>query len=144
MSFQPVPAEDYLPQKAPFAMVDELLYVDDKTTQARLRIREDNVMAPAGFFSSGGMVEAMAQTAAAGTGFLHRQKGQDVPVGYIGAIQNLVVTGWPSWNDLIRMEVKQVTQVLQVSLVSGEVWLKNEMIARCDMKIFITHPAAKA
>ncbi len=121
-------------------MVDELLFVDEKTTEARLQIRRDNLLAADGYFSSGGLVEAMAQTAAAGTGYLHRANGQAVPVGYIGAIQNLQINAWPAWEDSIRMEVRQVTQVLQVSVVSGEVWLDDKMIARCEMKIFITHP----
>ena len=123
-------------------MVDELLFVDENTTEARLQIRKDNLLAADGYFSSGGLVEAMAQTAAAGTGYLHRAKGEAVPVGYIGAIQNLEISDWPAWDDSIRMEVRQVTQVLQVSVVSGKVWLDQKMIARCEMKIFITQPVA--
>ncbi|MDP4132015.1 MAG: hypothetical protein Q8939_17795 [Bacteroidota bacterium] len=65
MGFTAVPVRDFIPQREPFVMVDKLIYADEKTSRTTLRIREGNIFAATGSFSTAGMVEAMAQSAAA-------------------------------------------------------------------------------
>lgn len=139
MTFPATNAQAFIPQREPFVMVDELIYADEKTSRTTLLIREGNIFAKDGFFSAAGMVEAMAQTAAAGTGYFFKLKNEPVPVGYIGAVQQLEVFEWPRVNEEIMLEVKLQTKVLQVSLVSGTVKMDDRLIAKCDLKIFISN-----
>ena len=107
------------PSDPPFVLVDKLLYVDKKTSCCSFTIPEGNVFAEDGFYSTAGLVESMAQTAAAGTGYLSRLENKPVPLGYIGAVQKLEVFDWPPVRAEIIMTINLLTNILQVSLVSG-------------------------
>jgi predicted hotdog family 3-hydroxylacyl-ACP dehydratase len=137
MSFEIRNAADFIPQRPPFVLVDKLLYVDKKTSCCSFTIPEGNVFADDGFYSTAGLVESMAQTAAAGTGYLSMQENKPVPMGYIGAVQKLEVFDWPPVLSEITMTINLLTNILQVSLVSGIVKYREKIMASCEMKIFI-------
>jgi predicted hotdog family 3-hydroxylacyl-ACP dehydratase len=130
-------AAEFIPQKPPFVLVNKLLYADENTCCCSFKIPEGNIFALKGFYSTPGLVESMAQTAAAGTGYLFKKENKTVPIGYIGAVQKLEVTEWPPAKAEIMMEISLLTNILQVSLVSGIVKYKGKIIATCEMKIFV-------
>ncbi len=130
-------AAEFIPQKPPFVLVDKLLYVDENRSHAVLRSGKENIFLKEGFYSTSGMVESMAQTAAAGTGYLSKKENKAVPIGYIGAVQKLEVLDWPPVNAEITMEINLLTNILQVSLVSAVVKMADRIMASCEMKIFI-------
>ena len=140
MSFEIQNAAEFIPQKPPFVLVDKLLYVDHKTSRCSFTIPEGNLFTDDGFYSTGGLVESMAQTAAAGTGYLSRKENKPPPLGYIGAVQKLEVFDWPPVKTEISMTIKLITNILQVSLVSGIVQSGDQILASCEMKIFISNP----
>jgi predicted hotdog family 3-hydroxylacyl-ACP dehydratase len=139
MSFKLQNATDFIPQKPPFVLVDKILYVDETTSRCSFTIPEENIFVTDGYYSTPGLVESMAQTAAAGTGYLCKQANKEVPIGYIGAVQKLEVADWPPANAEITMEIKLLTNILQVSLVSAVVKFQERIIASCEMKIFISN-----
>ena len=137
MYFETRNAAEFIPQRPPFVLVDKLLYVDEKTSRCSFTIPEENLFVQNGYYGTPGMVESMAQTAAAGTGYLCRQQHKPVPLGYIGAVQKLEVYDWPPAHAEITMEISLHTNVLQVSLVSAVVKYQDRIMASCEMKIFI-------
>lgn len=137
MSFEIQNAADFIPQQPPFVLVDKLLYVDQKTSRCSFTIKEGNLFTDNGFYSTAGLVESMAQTAAAGTGYLSRSENKPPPLGYIGAVQKLEVSDWPPVNSEISMTINLITNIMQVSLVSGIVQMENKIMATCEMKIFV-------
>jgi predicted hotdog family 3-hydroxylacyl-ACP dehydratase len=139
MSFEIQDAAEFVPQKPPFVLVDKLLYIDQKTSRCSFTIPEGNLFADDGLYSSAGLIESMAQTAAAGTGYLSRKENRPVPLGYIGAVQKLDVYDWPPVNSTIEMTINLITNIMQVSLVSGSVSLDNRVLATCEMKIFVNN-----
>jgi predicted hotdog family 3-hydroxylacyl-ACP dehydratase len=139
MQFEIQNAAEFIPQKPPFVLVDKLLYVDQKTSRCSFLIPEGHLFADDGFYSTAGLVESMAQTAAAGTGYLSRKENKPPPLGYIGAVQKLEVFDWPPVNTEINMTINLITNILQVSLVSGIVQSGNQVLASCEMKIFINN-----
>jgi predicted hotdog family 3-hydroxylacyl-ACP dehydratase len=139
MSFEIQNAMDLIPQGIPFVFVDNLIYIDDKTSHGVFRIPADNIFVKSGLYSASGMVESMAQTAAAGTGYLSLKNHKKIPLGYIGAVQKLEVLDWPPANAEISMEINLITNILQVSLVSGIVKYGEKLMASCEMKIFVTN-----
>jgi predicted hotdog family 3-hydroxylacyl-ACP dehydratase len=141
MSFEIQNAATFIPQRPPFVLVDDLLYVDQKTSRCSFRIPEGNLFADDGFYSTAGLVESMAQTAAAGTGYLSSKENRPVPLGYIGAVQKLEVLEWPPVGSEISMTINLITNILQVSLVSGIVQCGDRTLASCEMKIFIGSPS---
>jgi predicted hotdog family 3-hydroxylacyl-ACP dehydratase len=137
MSFETINAADLVPQKPPFVFVDKLTYADENRSCTVFNIPEVNIFVKNGFYSAPGLIESMAQTAAAGTGYLFRKNDKGIPVGYIGAIQKLSVFDLPPAKAEINMEVNLLTNLLQVSLVSGVVRYGGKIMVSCEMKIFI-------
>jgi predicted hotdog family 3-hydroxylacyl-ACP dehydratase len=129
----------FIPQRAPFVMVDEILYSDETTTQSAFVIKAGNIFAEDGELKEPGMVENIAQTAAARAGYRALQLGKPVQVGYIGAIKNLVINGYPKINETINTEIEIQNQIFDVSLISGKIICNEIVLAQCEMKIFITN-----
>ncbi len=126
----------YIPQRHPFVMVDTVLQADAKVSKTSFEIREDNLFVVNGFFTEPGLVENMAQTAAAGTGYRYQQKGEVVPVGFIGAIKNLKIYSLPKTGDILFTEIVITHTVLSVHVVEANVYVDNIKVASCEMKIF--------
>jgi predicted hotdog family 3-hydroxylacyl-ACP dehydratase len=137
MPFETLIASELIPHKSPFVLVDKLLYADEKRSCCSFKIPEGNIFVEQGYYSTPGMVESMAQTAAAGTGYLFKKENKPVPVGYIGSVQKLEVIDWPPVNVEITMEISLLTNILQVSLVSCLVKYEGRIMASCEMKIFV-------
>ena len=70
-----LPQEINIPQKPPMVMVDRLTGVVDNVTTTNFLIRDDNIFCEKGEFREPGLIENMAQTAAAGTGARARRAG---------------------------------------------------------------------
>ena len=59
---------DFIPQRHPFVMVDELVSVDDSRTVSSFYITQHTLFSESGEFYEAGLIENMAQTVAAGAG----------------------------------------------------------------------------
>lgn len=129
--------EIYIPQKPPFVMIGELVEVDETSTKTSFVIPADSLLNEGVHFSEAGLVENIAQTAAAGVGYVCREKGIPVPVGYIGAIKNLVIFALPEIGAKIETVVRIANQVFDVTIIQGEITSEGETIAQCEMKIFL-------
>lgn len=127
----------YIPQGPPFVMVGEILQADNQVSKTRFTIADNNIFVREGFFTEAGLVENMAQTAAAGTGYRDKQEGKQPTIGFIGALKNLSIKELPKVGDTITTEVHFVHQVLNVHIVQGTVFNNEQELARCELKIFL-------
>ena len=128
---------ELIPQKPPFVMVDELLACADNTATTRLTIQADNIFVQDGEFKEPGLVENIAQTAAARSGYVSKTENRPVPVGYIGAVNNLQVHALPGTGDELITEITIENQIFDVTLISGKITCNGNIIVQCTMKIFI-------
>lgn len=126
----------YIPQRAPFVMVGGVVQVDDKLYVTKLDVTEDNMFAINGEFTEPGLVENMAQTAAAGTGYKYHKLGEPVPVGFIASIKNLKIISLPKVGEELRTEVAIMHKVMNVHVVEATVRCNDNIVASCEMKIF--------
>lgn len=126
-----------IPQKPPFVMVGELLFSDDNITRTKFVVPANNVFVINGEFSEAGLMENMAQTAAAGSGNMARIENRAVSTGYIGQVKNLEVFELPKVGDELLTEIKVEVQVFDAGIVSGKVWCGDNLLAQSEMKIFI-------
>lgn len=117
-------------------MVGEVLQADPKISKTSFLITEDNLFVVNGKFTEPGLVENMAQTAAAGTGYRYHQNGEVVPVGFIGAIKGLKIHTLPVVGDLLHTEVIIVHTLMSVHVVEAIVYIGDKKVASCEMKIF--------
>lgn len=127
----------YIPQAAPFEMIDELISATETATQTRFTVREGHLFVSDGAFTEPGLIENMAQTAAAGTGFYAAEQGKAAPVGFIGAIKNFEVHQLPKTGETIISETKMVTQIMNAHIVQATVRLQDDVIASAEFKIFL-------
>lgn len=127
----------HIPQAPPFVMIDEIIRSDESVTVTKFTIKESNLFVEDGYFTEPGLIENMAQTAAAGTGFKAAQNGLPAPVGFIGAIKNLKITEMPKVGDEIESTITFITQVLNAHVVAGEIKCGSKIIATAEYKIFL-------
>ena len=126
-----------LPQKEPFVMVDCLYECSEKLVRTGFQPGEQNIFSAAGFFTEPGLIENMAQSAAAGTGYFFRQQNKPAPVGFIGAIKDFKLSKLPSVNDLLSTEINVIAEVLNASVIKASVSCNGTVLASCEMKIFL-------
>ncbi|HEY6063094.1 MAG TPA: 3-hydroxyacyl-ACP dehydratase [Chitinophagaceae bacterium] len=134
------PEEDILsliPQRPPFVMIDKLLYFNETITQTSFLITEKNIFVETGEFCEAGLMENIAQAAAARAGYIARLENKPVSGGYIGAVKNLEIMDLPKINDELITEIKLENQVFDIMLISGRVYCKDKLLATCEMKIFV-------
>ncbi|MEO5682585.1 MAG: 3-hydroxyacyl-ACP dehydratase [Chitinophagaceae bacterium] len=129
--------ESLIPQRYPFVMIDELSYSDGNHTRTRLQVRADNIFVENGLLTAPGLLENIAQTAAARAGYEAKKDKSPVRVGYIGAVKNFEVLDLPSVDDIIETSIVIGNQVFDVSVIKGSISCNNRVIATCEMKIFI-------
>ena len=126
-----------IPQKPPFIMIDKLLYSNQTITRASFLVKEENIFVETGEFCEAGLMENIAQTAAARAGYIARLENKPLSAGYIGAVNDLEIKVLPKINDELFTEIKIENQVFEFMLISGRVYCKDKLVATCEMKIFV-------
>lgn len=125
-----------IPQKYPFVMVDKLLYIDETSARSSFYIKGDNVFVKNGFFTEGGLLENMAQTAALKAGYNSDAANKPINSGYIGSVRNLEIFSLPRVNHELLTEMVIENQVFDVIVFQGKVWHNDKLLAQCEMKVF--------
>lgn len=127
----------YIPQAPPMVLVDQVVEADETRTICSFLVKPDGLFVSDGVLSESGLTENMAQTAAAGVGFLCHQRQEEVPVGYIASIRNLVIYELPPIGSELNTEIMVTDNVMDVSFVEAVVHLGPRVIAACEMRIFL-------
>jgi 3-hydroxymyristoyl/3-hydroxydecanoyl-(acyl carrier protein) dehydratase len=128
-----------IPQAPPFVMIDELLVSSELSAKTGLTIREDNLFVHDNCFQEPGLLENIAQTAAARVGYDAKANGTPVPVGYIGAINDVKIFDLPKVGDRIETEIIIENQIFNVTIISGKIMCNESVMATCKMKIFLSN-----
>jgi len=126
---------DLIPQRPPMVMIDRLVYAGEKTAGGRLFIEETNMFCHNGFLQEAGMVEFIAQTAAAFTGYMQLEAGKPVKLGFIGSVKNLVINTLPTLNTEIESEIIIDSELLGFTIITGRVKQEGKVLAECEMRI---------
>ncbi len=129
---------ELIPQRNPIVMIDKLISCEGASTVSGLLVKEDNIFSQDGFLQEPGLVENIAQTAAARVGYVCKQENKDVPVGFIGAVKNLKIYNLPKVNSEINTEVVITNEIMGVTIIKGQVNdEEGNILAECEMKIFL-------
>lgn len=126
-----------IPQQPPFVMIDQLVYSDETITRCSFTVKAGNVLTIGEQFTEAGLLENIAQTAAARAGYMAQQENKPVQAGYIGAVKNLEIFSLPLVYDELLTEIKIEDRVFDVTMISGKVWCREKLLAQCEMKIFM-------
>ena len=128
---------DLIPQRAPIVMVDEFLGIEDSVSRTRFTITQDNIFVDNNKLSECGLIEHIAQSAAARVGYIFRSNQQPVPIGYIGSVSNFEIVEHPSVGDSITTTVEVLQEVFNITLIKACCCVGDREIATCKMKIFL-------
>jgi predicted hotdog family 3-hydroxylacyl-ACP dehydratase len=128
---------EYIPQRPPFVMVDKLLFSSDKQTITNLTILPENLLCENGFFYEAGMIENIAQSVAAGSGYQSKQKNENAPKGMIGSIKKLQIRKRPGVGETIKTVVNLIADFDNALVVEGSISVGDEIIASCQLNVFM-------
>jgi predicted hotdog family 3-hydroxylacyl-ACP dehydratase len=126
-----------IPQRQPFVMIDQLISCDEIYSNTTFLINADNVLVEDDELSEAGITENIAQTAAAGFGYIMQQNKKLIAVGYIAAIKDLEIFALPKVGETIETTVAITNQIFEVTIISGSVKCNGTLLASCEMKIYI-------
>lgn len=126
-----------IPQREPMVMVDTFLGLDGDTSYTALTITPENLFCEQDRFQETGIIEHIAQSAAARTGYLCGQKGEPVPTGYIGSVDKMRIYSLPPVGSRLHTEIKVEQVVGDITLISARVKVEEEVVAEGKMKIFL-------
>jgi predicted hotdog family 3-hydroxylacyl-ACP dehydratase len=128
---------ELIPQRPPFVMVDRLLSAGDRSVTSCLLISEDNIFVASGLFHESGLIENIAQTAAAMNGYHARIRGEMTGIGYLAGIRELKIMALPGVHKELKTTVTEEHNVLNTSIIRGQVHEGKRLIATCEMKVFM-------
>lgn len=126
----------YIPQRPPIVMINGIKAVDGPLTRTGFYIAPDNIFVEDGKLQAPGLMENIAQTAAARIGYIARQQNAPVPLGFIGAVKDLEIFELPAAGETIETTTEIGGEVFNATMVIGKVILNGKIMAQCEMKIF--------
>lgn len=130
----------YIPQKHPIVMIDTLESCEGNVTKTSFKIEADTLFVKDNRLHEPGVVENIAQTAAAKAGYEVKKLGKEPLLGFIGAIKDLVIYDLPAVGETLETTVTIKTEVMGVTIIEGASECAGKKIASCEMKIFIQNP----
>jgi len=128
---------NYIPQRDPFIVVHDILRATDEFTETQFEVLPESIFVTNGLFHEPGLLENIAQTAAAQMGYICKKKGSPVPLGYIASIKNLIVHSLPPVGAMLTTSIQVTNHVLNVILLEGIVRLEGAIVCQCEMRIFV-------
>ncbi len=131
----------YIPQRAPIVLISRIYKCDETSVVTGFDIVKEHILTQNGKLTESGIVENMAQTAASMAGFEAVVNKSQPRVGFIANIKNLVINFLPEAGNEILTEVKTKTQVMNVSIIEANSYCNNQLVASCEMKIFLQENA---
>jgi len=127
----------YIPQRPPMVMIHRLKEASVTLAVTLFDIEADNLFVEAGFLQESGLIENIAQTGAAMTGYHAIANQTEVKLGFIGAVKRLKIHSKPAVGQTIETHVKVTHEVFDYKVIKGEVYHQQQLMAECEMNIFI-------
>ena len=129
--------ERLIPQRYPMVMVDEFEATAENVAQTALLVRADNLfMLADGTLSETGLIEHVAQSAAALAGYQSASNGQP-RIGLIGEVKHFECHRRPMASEVVHTTIEFGFSFGSVTLVLGHCRIGDEEIASANLKIFM-------
>lgn len=129
----------YIPQREPFIMIDSLIDANETGFSSSFFINNDNRFIENNILSEAAIIENIAQTCAAGFGYLSSLEAESEPrLGFIGAITKLEVFNEIKTNAMIETHVSIINTFENIHLIEGIARSSNIDILKCQMKIVLS------
>lgn len=129
---------DYIPQRPPIVLVDTFYGIDDAgCARSGLTVGADNLFVADGRLDECGLIEHIAQSAALRAGYENRRRGENVQLGYIGAVNDLKIHALPPVGSRLVTTSVIEQSIMNVTLLSARTECGGMHVAECRMKIYL-------
>ena len=129
--------ETLIPQRDPMVMVSSLESYEEKSLVTTFRVETACIFVADGKLMESGLLEHMAQAVALHTGYSYFLRGEQAPVGYIGAMPKVEIMALPRVNDVVVSTIEILQEFMGITLVEIESKVNGETIASARMKTVI-------
>lgn len=126
-----------IPQRAPIVMVDEFVGIEDNVSRTRFAVYNENIFVDDDSLSECGLIEHIAQSAAARVGYIFTTNNKPIPLGYIGSVNDFKLIENPRVGQTIETTIEVIQEVFGITLIAAKCSVEGEEIASCRMKIFL-------
>jgi 3-hydroxyacyl-[acyl-carrier-protein] dehydratase len=135
---------NFIPQRVPIVVVHGLEAHSETSSTSIFNVEDEHLFVRDGKFLPSGLMENIAQTSALRSGYHFSQQmpleGEtpEPPIGFIGALKNFVVTDLPSIGSELYTTVTVTYEVMGMQVVEASIKCGKNIIASCEMKIFLS------
>jgi predicted hotdog family 3-hydroxylacyl-ACP dehydratase len=127
---------NYLPHRAPFIMVDNLIEAMGNVFETDFEVLENNIFLEGGTLREFALIENIAQSCAAGLGYSGMQEGGTrYKDGFMGGISALILHELPKVGDVISTVVTKQQQLGNMYLFHGRCRANGRELLECKMKL---------
>jgi len=126
-----------IPQRDPIVMVDTFFCADETSAEMGLRVQSGCLFCEAGLLREPGMIEHVAQSAAAFAGYAPYTRGEQPKLGFIGEVKKFRISRLPRVGEFLHTSLRVLGEAAGVTLIAAETRVEDEVLATCQMKIFI-------
>lgn len=146
MSLELLNIKKFLPHRAPFLMVDNVLSIDDEHVSTSFHISEDCIFNDNGYFTEEGLVENAAQTCSSivGKSFFREDdyEGEDIKlIGFISAIKKVTVFDCPKIGSTIitnaKLKSRFDTEDYSICTIFCNTALDYKELLSCELNLII-------
>jgi len=127
--------ESYIPQRAPFIMIDNLVEATPEKFITDFRILPDNIFVENEVLREFALIENIAQSCSAGLAIVKKSAGNKTVDGFIGGISKLILYDLPGVNETILTVVILLAQIENMFLLKGENFLNDKKLLECEIKL---------
>lgn len=133
----PLNASAFLPQRAPFLLVDRLLACEQHFCHTDFTIPMEHPMVREGHLSEGGIMENIAQTCATHIGYLSRHL--PIRIGVVASVKNVEIISLPKVGAHLETTVEEQGEpIFSVSIYNAKVFSEGTLVAQGEMRVVLT------
>jgi 3-hydroxyacyl-[acyl-carrier-protein] dehydratase len=126
-----------IPQRPPMVLVDALLEADEQGGLSIFEVKEGGIFVVDGSLHEAGLLENMAQTAAAWSGMRAFRESRPPDIGFIGGLGKVGILHNPPVGARLTTRIRILHEVLNATIAEGTVFHQGEKVASCELKIFL-------
>ncbi len=126
-----------IPQRPPIVMIDGFEGISPTEALSTLTVLGENIFVQDNKLQEPGIIEHIAQSAAALSGYEDFLLNQPPKIGYIGEIKKCNIDRLPLVGEQLSTNLQIVAEAMGIKLLQAEVRIGDTIIADCSMKIFL-------
>lgn len=135
--YQEKEIEQLIPQRKPIIMISHFFGATETDADTGLEITAENIFCKNNKLTEPGLIEHIAQSAAAFAGYNAIKAKQPIALGYIGEIKKLIISQLPEVGLLIETKLHIVSEVMNVMLINATSTVNGCAVAECSIKLYM-------